>query len=211
LLDLPGKRPPGTRGRPRIYDKNRMNLAKRATHRDGWKSVTYHCRGEDVTRPYKTFLATSHLAGGIIRVVIVRFADGGWAPYFCTDPEVAVRDILETVAARWAIEEHFHDVKEVWGAGQQQVRNVWSNIACWHLNQWMYTMVELCMWDAPKSAVADRSDRPWDNPERRPSHADRRRAISRKMLDKQFLAHLPPTLDSRKTRQLIRDKISLAA
>ena len=44
--------------------------------------------------------------------------------YFCTDPQVEVRDILETVAARWAIEEHFHDVKEVWGAGQQQVRNV---------------------------------------------------------------------------------------
>ncbi len=38
------------------------------------------------------------------RVVIVRFDDGGWAPYFCTDSSVEVRDILETVAARWAIE-----------------------------------------------------------------------------------------------------------
>jgi hypothetical protein len=57
-----------------------------------------------------------------------------------------VRDILEAVAARWAMEEHFHDDKEVWGAGQQQVRNVWSNIGCWHLNQGLYTLVELCSW-----------------------------------------------------------------
>ncbi len=45
-----------------------------------------------------------------------------------------MRRRLEAVAARWSIEEHFHDVKEVWGAGQQQVRNVWSNIGCWNLN-----------------------------------------------------------------------------
>lgn len=211
LFDLPPEREPGKRGRPRIYGKNRISLAKRAAHRLGWKSETYHCRGKEVTRQYKTFLATSHFAGGVIRVVILKFEDGSWAPYFCTDPDVDVRDILETVAARWAIEEHFHDVKEVWGAGQQQVRNIWSNIACWHLNQWMYTMVELCSWDAPKAAMTDRSDRPWDNPDRRPSHADRRRAICGEMLEKQFLVDLPKPPDSQKFRQLIQDLISLAA
>jgi hypothetical protein len=56
--------------------------------------------------------------------VLDRLRPLGWAPYFCTDTSAEVSDILETVAARWAIEEHFHDVKEVWGAGQQQVRNV---------------------------------------------------------------------------------------
>ena len=173
--------------------------------------MTYHCRGQEVTRQYKTFLATSRFAGGVIRVVIVKFEDHNWAPYFCTDPQVEVRDILETVAARWAIEEHFHDVKEVWGAGKQQVRNIWSNIGCWHLNQWMYTMVELCAWDAAEADVIDRSDRPWDNPDRRPSHADRRRAFSREMLEKQFLSHLPRALNTRKIRQLITDLISLAA
>lgn len=211
LFDLPGKRRPGTRGRARVYGTNRIHLAKRAAHRQGWQSVTYHCRGQDVTRRCKSFLATSHVAGGVIRVVIVKFEDGSWAPYFCTDPQVDVVDILETVAARWAIEEHFHDVKEVWGAGQQQVRNLWSNIGCWHLNQWMYTMVELCSWDAAKADVTDRSDRPWDNPDRRPSHADRRRAICREMLEKQFLSHLPKTPDTQKFRQLIQDLLSLAA
>ena len=57
-------------------------------------------------------------------VVIVKFTDGGWAAYFCSDAEVLAREILETIADRWAIEEFFHDTKEVWGAGQQQVRNV---------------------------------------------------------------------------------------
>jgi hypothetical protein len=121
-----------------------------------------------------------------------------------------VRDILETVAARWAIEEHFHDVKEVWGAGQQQVRNVWSNIGCWHLNQWMYTLVELSSWDVAKPELTDRRHRPWDNPDRRPSHADRRRAISKEMLEKQFLVSLPKTPDTRKFRRLIEDLISLS-
>ncbi len=77
-----------------------------------------------MTRQHKSFLATTRITGGVIRVVIVRFEDGSWAPYFCTDPNVSARDILETGASRWAIEEHFHDVKEVWGAGQQQVRNL---------------------------------------------------------------------------------------
>lgn len=207
LFDLPAEDSHGNR----IYGKNRISLAKRAGHRQGWSTITYQCRGVEVTRSYKTFLATSRLISGKIRVVIVRFEDGGWAPYFCTDTSAEVSDILETVAARWAIEEHFHDVKEVWGAGQQQVRNVWSNIGCWHLNQWMYTLVELCCWDVDKSELSDRRDRPWDNADRRPSHADRRRSISREMLGKQFLAALPHGPDHRKLWTLFQDLISLAA
>jgi len=199
LFDLP---PAGSHGN-RIYGKNKISLAKRAGHQQGWETITYHSRNAEVTRQYKTFLATSQLVSGQIRVVILRFQDGSWAPYFCTDTSAEVRDILEAVAARWAIEEHFHDVKEVWGAGQQQVRNVWSNIGCWHLNQWVYTLVELYCWDLEKSALSDRRARSWDNPDRRPSHADRRRCISREMLEKQFLAALPRTPDACQIRTLL--------
>ncbi len=124
LHDLPGPVDPHQRGKPRTYGKNKLSLAKRAGHREGWQTIAYNSRGVEVTRQYKTFLATSELVGGAIRVVILRYEDGSWAPYFCTDTSAEVRDILEVVAARWAIEEHFHDVKEVWGAGQQQVRNI---------------------------------------------------------------------------------------
>jgi len=209
LYDLPEPHDPHQVGRPPIYGKNKIHVAKRAAHRHGWQTITYNCRGVQVTRQYKTFLATSELVGGQIRVVILSFEDGSWAPYFCTDTSAEVREILGAVAARWAIEEHFHDVKEVWGAGQQQVRKVWSSIGCWHLNQWLYTLVELCCWDAPKSELADRRARSWDNPDRRPSHADRRRWISRKMLQKQFLAVLPNTPDRHKLRNLIASLLSL--
>jgi hypothetical protein len=212
LFDLPPAPPAGKRqrGRPPVYGKQRINLAKRGGHKQGWQSITFLCRGQEVTRPYKTFLATSRLVGGVMRVVLVRF-DGGWAAYFCSDPTASVREILEAVAARWALEEHFHDMKEVWGAGQQQVRNVWSNIGCWHLNQWLYSLVEFSSWDRPKSNLTDRSDRPWDNSERRPSHADRRRAVAREMLENQFLTVLPRTTDARKFRDLVSDILSLAA
>jgi hypothetical protein len=206
LFDLP---PAGSHGN-RIYGHNKISLAKRAGHRGGWQTITYNCRGVEVTRQYKTFLATSRLVSGRIRVVLLRFEDRSWAPYFCTDTSAAVRDILETVAARWAIEEHFHDVKEVWGAGQQQVRNVWSNLGCWHLNQWLYTLVEFCCWDVPKSELTERRARPWDNPDRRPSHADRRRSISREMLQKQFLAALPRSPNNRKFHRVFEALLDLA-
>ena len=206
LFDLP---PAGSHGN-RIYGKHKISLAKRAGHHEGWLTITYHHRDVEVTRQYKTFLATSRLISGQIRVVIVRFEDGGWAPYFCTDTSAEARDILEAVAARWAIEEHFHDVKEVWGAGQQQVRNVWSSIGCWNLNQWLYTLVELSCWDVSKSELVDRRDRSWDNADRRPSHADRRRSISQEMLRKQFQAALPRGPSNRKTRTLLETLLALA-
>jgi hypothetical protein len=208
LFDLPPERKPGQRGRPRKYGQ-RLSLAKRASHPQGWQSLTYHCRGVEVTREYKTFVAMSHLADGPIRVVILRLEDGGWIPYFCTDPAADVREILEIAAARWALEEHFHDVKEVWGAGEQQVRNVWSNIGCWHLNQWLFTLVEWCAWNQEKAALTDRSDRPWDNAARRPSHADRRRAIAREMLRTQFPTTPPMTPESQKLHTLAETLLSL--
>ena len=119
------------------------------------------------------------------------------------------REILETVADRWAIEEHFHDVKDVCGAGQQQVRNVWSNIGCWNLNQWVFTLVELATWDSKHSMLSDRTARPWDTPDRRPSHADRRRAIVREMLHEEFLTALPNELDTTQFRARIETLLKL--
>lgn len=210
LFDLPPTSR-GQRGRPRIYGVHRISLIKRAGHRSGWESVTYSCRGVMITRRYKTFLATTKLTGGVIRVVLLEHESERWAAYFSTDADMSVQEILEAGAARWAIEEFFHDVKETWGAGQQQVRNVWSNIGCWHLNSWLYTMVELACWDRPKHQLVDRSDRSWDNADRRPSHADRRRAIAREMLAREFLNDLPPGTNESIFHQRITQLLNLAA
>lgn len=209
LFDLPGERVADQRGRRAIYGKQRIRLDELAASPDGWTTTTYSCRGSLVTRQYKSFQATSRLVRGVIRVVLVRFEDHGWAAYFCTDPTATVLDVLTAVADRWALEECFHDLKEVWGAGQQQVRNLWSNIGCWHLHLWMMTLVELCCWDRDRAALVDRRQRPWDNADRRPSHADRRRAIRREMLEQQFLVTLPQTPDMSQFRTVLEQVPSL--
>ena len=85
------------------------------------------CRGVLTEGRCKTFLATSHIVGGAVRVVVLEHASGNWAAYISTDTSMSVETILKIVSDRWSIEEHFHDVKEIWGAGKQQVRNVWPS------------------------------------------------------------------------------------
>ena len=48
----------------------------------------------------------------------------------------------------------FHDVKEVHGAGQQQLRHVWANVGAWNLIGWWHTLVELWAWDTAAVLVA---------------------------------------------------------
>jgi hypothetical protein len=185
LRDLPPQRRPGQRGRRRIYGKHRISLAKRAGQRRGWQ--TYECvqYGKPLTKTCKTFLATYRPACGVIRVVIVK-EEHGYQFFFSTDPAVTVVEILEAFADRAAIEQDFHDVKEVWGAGQQQVRNIWTNVGTWHLCLWMHTLVELWAWNKSAAELCDRTASPWDDPDRRPSHADRRKALRQASIDHEF-------------------------
>ncbi len=179
LRDLPPKLRKGQRrgrGRPRKYGKNKISLAKRAGQPRGWQTIECTVYGKEATKTYKTFLATYGPVGGVIRVVLVK-EDHGWYAFFCTDPNASVEEILEAFADRATIEQDFHDVKEVWGSGQQQVRNIWNNLAVYNLNLWMHTLVELWAWDKSGKQLIDRSDSPWDDAERRPSHANRRKAL----------------------------------
>jgi hypothetical protein len=182
LWTLPDeKRPKGKRGRKPKYGKHKISLAKRAAAKGGWTTEKVETYGRIEERTYKTFLATWPPAGGIIRVVLVK-NDDGWVAYFCTDPNATAADILGLVADRSAIEQVFHDVKEIWGAGQQQLRHVYANVGAWHLNLWAYTLVELWAWHRPEEELVDRSASPWDSEWRRPSHADRRKAMLREIL-----------------------------
>ena len=54
-------------------------------------------------------------------------------------------DIYYQGAGVLQTEQDFHDIKEVWGAGQQQVRTLWANIGCYHLNLWSHTLVEFLL------------------------------------------------------------------
>ena len=140
---------------------------------------------EEVTKTVKTFLATWRPAGGVIRVVLVQ-EEHGWLAYFCTDPSASARDILEAAAGRTAIEQTFKDVKEVEGAGQQQLRYWRANEGAFHWCLWGYTVVEWWAWEQPFEQLCDRGDSPWDDAARRPSHADRRKSLQRRMLGEEF-------------------------
>jgi len=211
LWTLPDdKRPKGKRGRKPKYGKHKISLAKRAAAKGGWITEMIETYGRVEKRTYKTFLATWPPAGGVIRVVLVK-NDDGWVAYFCTDPDATAADILGLVADRSAIEQVFHDVKEIWGAGQQQLRHVYANIGAWHLNLWAYTLVELWAWHRPEEELVDRSASPWDSQWRRPSHADRRKAMLREILRAEIQAASSGPGQKAKLKALAERLLLLAA
>jgi hypothetical protein len=185
LRSLPVPPRPGApqkRGPKPRYGRQAISLAKRAGQKRGWQTGDFVLYGAKVTKAFKTFLATYAPAGGLIRVVLVR-EDDGWVAFFCTDPAATVQQILEAVADRSAIEQAFKDLKEVHGAGQQQVRNYWANVAAYHLNLWLHTLAELWAWGRSQAELCDRSASPWDDTGRRPSHAERCKALRRGCLE----------------------------
>lgn len=203
LRDLPPREKKIRRGRKRTYGKHRISLAKRAAHRQGWEHVACTVYGAEVIKRVKTFLATHRTFGGAVRVVIVREANGPQF-FYCTDPDADPAEIIEAFADRATIEQVFHDVKEVWGSGQQQVRNLWTNIAVWHLNLWMHTLTELWAWRRTAKQLTQRDDSPWDTHDRRPSHADRRKALQAACLAEEFSSTLPHTPLPTKFRRLLK-------
>jgi hypothetical protein len=93
---------------------------------------TFTLYGKATQKKYKTFVATWRPAGGAIRVVLVD-EPKGWVAFFCTDTAATVTDILGCVADRFSLEITFRDVKEVVGAGQQQVRFVRASVGAFHM------------------------------------------------------------------------------
>jgi hypothetical protein len=211
LWDLPPtQRRPGQRGPMPTYGKKRISLAKRAGQTRGWEQVQCVQYGETVTKAIKTFQATYRPAGGMIQVVLVKEQDG-WIPYFCTDANATAVQILEAAADRGAVEQMHKDVKEVWGAGEQQVRNVYSNEGCFNLNLWMHTLVETWAWEKAEDELIDRSKSPWDGEHRRPSHQDKRRALQREVLRAEVEEALSGRPTKRRIRELAERLLALAA
>lgn len=210
VRDVPQPPKRRTRGRPRKYGKRKISLAKRAGQTRGWHTIECTAYGKTATKTYKSFLATYRPTGGVIRVVLVKEVHG-WYAFYSTDPHASVREIIEAFADRATIEQDFHDVKEVWGSGQQQVRNIWNNLAVYNLNLWMHTLVELWAWDKSAGQLVDRSDSPWDDPERRPSHANRRKALRTQVMRNELSTITATWSLPRKITQLAKNLMALAA
>ena len=161
-----------------------------------------------MVKTIKTFEATWPPAGGRIRVVMVR-EDRGWLAYFCSEPTMTAATILEAMADRGAIEQLFHDVKEVWGAGQQQVRNVYASIGAFTVNLLLYSVVEVWAWARAEDELVSRP--PWDEAARRPSHADKRKAVQGEILRREIQAALGERPKREEFQALAMRLLNLAA
>jgi hypothetical protein len=214
LCDLPPVTPPGQkrgRGRPPTYGKGRLSLAKRAGQTRGWAEVTVKATtGRSVVKRYKTFLATWRPAGGVVRVVILKEADGSWRAFLCTEAGAGVEAIVQVIHDRWAIEQNYHDLKEVERVEEVQLRRLWSNVGALNLNLWVHTLVEVWAWGRPEASLSDREDRPWDDASRRPSHADRCKALRRAMVEEEYRRLALPEPWSEKIRHLLAGVVRLA-
>lgn len=211
LWTVPGPKPKNRRGPQPTYGKQRIDLAKRGGQKRGWATGTFTLYGKPTVKRYKTFVATWRPAGGTIRVVLVD-EPNGWVAFFCTDTATTVADILESVASRFSLEVTFHDLKEVVGAGQQQVRRVRASVGAFHVCLWTFTLTEAWAWGRDhEGLVGHRSASPWDHPTRRPSHADKRRAWRREMLAEQIHTVLRPGLTEMEIQTAAERLLDLAA
>ena len=101
--------------------------------------------------------------------------------------------------------------KEIVGAGQQQVRFVWANIGAFHICLWTFTMTEAWAWRRAETDLVDRNESPWDDPDRRPSHADKRRAWRRELLAEEIRAVVRPGVNEEEIQAVAKRLLGLAA
>jgi hypothetical protein len=97
------------------------------------------------------------------------------------------------------------------GTGQQQLRKVHANVGAWHLNPWVHTLVELWAWGQAEESLVDRSAPRWEAEWRRPSHADRRKALLREMLRAGIRAAASGPSQAAKLKALAERLLLLAA
>ncbi len=81
----------------------------------------------------------------------------------------------------------------------------------YNLNLWMHTLVELWAWKRSAKHLVDRSDSPWDDPERRPSHANRRKALRAQIMRDELFAIAAQWSLPEKIIRLTKNLVALAA
>ena len=186
LFEIPIQPAVRGRGRPKKYGE-RIDMKSMVESPDGWEEVKCRQYGQVVTKQVKRFIATSRLTKGKpIKVVIVKESETIWLPLISTDVDVSDLEILESYAVRFGIEETFKDLKDVWGWGKQELRKLESTEAATTMNMLLFGMTELATWDRSSEELVDRQYSPWDDGERRPSHADRRNFLRRAILAKEL-------------------------
>jgi len=211
VFEIPPPPPKRGRGRPRLYG-DRMAMKPMVESDEGWEKIECRLYGQVVEKRVKSFVGASKLTRGKpVRVVIIKEDDGTWVPLMCTDISRSAKEILESYGVRFGIEEMFKDLKEVWGWGKQEVRLLERNEAATAMNMLLYSMTELATWDRTQEELVDRSDSPWDDADRRPSHADRRNFLRQGILVNELNVAMDWNFIPQKIIALLKRMMRLAA
>jgi hypothetical protein len=128
-------------GRPRSYGKALPTPeALRKDKTVAWEKLAV-CNGPNTTKVrYKRITeAKWHIAGekAVVQVVVIaplrykKRKNGPWqytkpAYLVCSDADMPVNELIQSYFWRWGIEVNFKEEKQLFGAGQTQVRNVSS-------------------------------------------------------------------------------------
>jgi len=120
LTEAPPPRSKHANGRPRVRGETLPKpeaLAQDESH--PWRTCKAQLYGKTKTVHYKTLCAQWYQVCGaqLLRVVVVRVETGriGLRVFFCTDPTVPIRALLEGYASRWTIEVGFRNLKQLFG------------------------------------------------------------------------------------------------
>jgi hypothetical protein len=122
LYDLAPPRRPGTRGRPRLRGQRLGKPADLAAAAH-WAParVRVYGRRQDIRLAEVTCLWYGCLHTRTVRVIISRDAKGDLA-LVTTDLHTPAAAIIGRYAARWSIEQAFHDIRNALGGGQARNR-----------------------------------------------------------------------------------------
>jgi DDE superfamily endonuclease len=128
LYQLPGPRPPGRPGRPRVKGDRLPELiviaAMTCYH---WTRVTVRCYGQTTDREVLSLRCLWYGALGAqpVQVVLSRppgAPDGYDLALVSTDLDATAAELVERYAARWSIEQTFLDARHLAGVGQARTR-----------------------------------------------------------------------------------------
>ena len=113
------------RGRRPKYGPWLSRLPHLANNPKGWHKLVSYMYGKDVTVKVKSFEAWWPKSGVKLRAVIVRDPDGKRKPCYLssTDLSMTPKQIIETFAKRWSIEQMFSDAKNELGLDTAEVRS----------------------------------------------------------------------------------------
>ena len=85
-------------------------------------------------------------------------------------------------------------------------------MGCFHQCAGAFTMTEVWAWNQKADArAAHRSASPWDDPTRRPSHADKRRAWQRELLAEEIRPVAGENTNATEIHNRVRRMLDLAA